>query len=74
FGWIELYPWVPVFCWSQLADQPVISRWVGRWKTRVDMKDKCDRSTVEKKMVRAFMEDRRDEILGSVSVKTVLGS
>lgn len=61
-----------MFCWPQLADQPVISRWVGRWKTRVDMKDKCDRSTVEKKTVRALMEDQRDEILGSVSVKVDL--
>lgn len=42
------------------------------WKIGVDMKDQCDGSTVEKKMVRALMEDQREEILGSVSVKVGL--
>ncbi|KAL6278027.1 hypothetical protein ACE6H2_021628 [Prunus campanulata] len=56
---------LPMFCWPQLADQP---EWVGRFgRLGVDMKDKC-----VKKMVRALMEDQREEILGSVSVKVGL--
>ncbi|KAK9158940.1 hypothetical protein Scep_005514 [Stephania cephalantha] len=39
---------VPMICWPNSADQPVISRLVGEvWKVGVDMKDVCDRSTVE---------------------------
>ncbi|KAK9123803.1 hypothetical protein Sjap_013405 [Stephania japonica] len=39
---------VPMICWPKAADQPVISRVVGElWRVGVDMKDVCDRSTVE---------------------------
>ncbi|KAK9123805.1 LOW QUALITY PROTEIN: hypothetical protein Sjap_013407 [Stephania japonica] len=39
---------VPMICWPNSADQPVISRVVGEvWRVGVDMKDVCDRSTVE---------------------------
>ncbi|KAM1489872.1 hypothetical protein ACFXTO_033073 [Malus domestica] len=71
-GWnstIEgIWAGVPMLCWPQIADQPVNSRWVGEgWKIGLDMKDTCDRSTVEK-MVRALMEegDRSAQIFKSV--------
>ncbi|KAK3226256.1 hypothetical protein Dsin_006118 [Dipteronia sinensis] len=40
---------VPMICWPQIADQQVNSMCVSDiWKIRFDMKDTCDRSTVEK--------------------------
>ncbi|XP_062006838.1 7-deoxyloganetic acid glucosyltransferase-like [Rosa rugosa] len=58
---------VPMLCWPQLADQQVNSRWVGEvWKIGVDMKDTCDRSTIEK-MIKTLMEGKeRDMISRSV--------
>ncbi|KAM1198322.1 hypothetical protein ACFX2J_009698 [Malus domestica] len=71
-GWnstIEgIWAGVPMLCWPQLADQQVNSRWVGEgWKIGLDMKDTCDRSTVEK-MLRGLMEegDQREQIFKSV--------
>ncbi|KAJ4704549.1 Glycosyltransferase [Melia azedarach] len=56
---------VPMICWPQLADQQVNSRGVSEvWKNGFDMKDTCDRSTVEK-LVRDLMEDKREEIMES---------
>nr|GMD57628.1 7-deoxyloganetic acid glucosyltransferase-like [Ipomoea batatas] len=52
---------LPMICWPFYADQQVNSRLVGEvWKNGVDMKDMCDRITVEK-MVKELMEVRRDE-------------
>ena len=57
---------VPMICWPKLSDQQVNSRWVSEvWKIGLDMKDTCDRSTVEK-MIKLLMEDRRDEIMRSM--------
>ncbi|XP_062006897.1 7-deoxyloganetic acid glucosyltransferase-like [Rosa rugosa] len=54
---------VPMLCWPQLADQQVNSRWVGEvWKIGVDMKDTCDRSTVEK-MIKALMKGEDKEVI-----------
>ncbi|XP_059636366.1 7-deoxyloganetic acid glucosyltransferase-like [Cornus florida] len=51
---------VPMICWPQLADQTVNSRCVSEvWRIGLDMKDTCDRSTVEK-MVRDLMEGKRE--------------
>ena len=57
---------VPMICWPKLGDQQVNSRWVSEvWKIGLDMKDTCDRSTVEK-VIKLLMEDRRDEIMRSM--------
>ncbi|KAI3458625.1 hypothetical protein Pfo_015288 [Paulownia fortunei] len=55
---------VPMICWPYFADQDINSRFVDEvWKLGLDMKDSCDRVTIEK-MVRDVMEGRRDEFLG----------
>ncbi|KAF8692287.1 hypothetical protein HU200_039896 [Digitaria exilis] len=47
---------VPMVCWPFFADQLINSRFVGAvWRTGVDMKDVCDRETVER-TVREAME------------------
>ena len=52
---------VPMICWPCFADQQINSRFVSHvWKLGLDMKDTCDRVTVEK-MVRELMEERRTE-------------
>lgn len=57
---------VPMICWPQIGDQPVNSRWVSEvWKIGLDMKDTCDRSTIEM-MIKTLMEDRREEISKSM--------
>lgn len=56
---------VPMICWPYFADQQVNSRFVSEvWKVGVDMKDTCDRVTVEK-MVKYVMEVWRDELYRS---------
>ncbi|TXG58719.1 hypothetical protein EZV62_016548 [Acer yangbiense] len=57
---------VPTICWPQIADQPVNSRCVSEvWKIGFDMKDTCDRSTVEK-LVRDLMDsNKREKIMKS---------
>ncbi|GLT54697.1 hypothetical protein SLA2020_278760 [Shorea laevis] len=58
---------VPMISWPTIADQPINSRWVSEvWKIGVDMKDTCDRSTIEM-MIRAVMEERKEEINGSMA-------
>ncbi|KAA8534136.1 hypothetical protein F0562_031671 [Nyssa sinensis] len=58
---------VPMICWPYYADQQVNSRLVGEvWKLGMDMKDTCDRITVEK-MVYDLMERRRDEFVRSAN-------
>ncbi|KAK3226251.1 hypothetical protein Dsin_006113 [Dipteronia sinensis] len=56
---------VPMICWPQIADQQVNSRCVSEvWKTGFDMKDTCDRSTVEK-LVRDLIDSKREDIMKS---------
>ncbi|KAL5807014.1 hypothetical protein ACOSQ4_029747 [Xanthoceras sorbifolium] len=57
---------VPMICWPQISDQPVNSRCVSEvWKIGFDMKDPCDRSTVEK-----FVRDLMDNMSGEIMVST----
>jgi hypothetical protein len=57
---------VPMICWPQIGDQQINSRWVSDvWRIGLDMKDTCDRSTVER-MIKTLMENRREEIIGSM--------
>lgn len=59
----SVYAGVPMICWPYFADQMINSRFVGEvWKLGLDMKDTCDRITIEK-MVRELMEVRKDEFL-----------
>ncbi|KAK4436511.1 7-deoxyloganetic acid glucosyl transferase [Sesamum alatum] len=61
----SIYEGVPMICWPFYADQQVNSRLVEEvWRIGVDMKDICDRKTVEK-AVRELMEVRREELLKS---------
>ncbi|XP_031114998.1 7-deoxyloganetic acid glucosyltransferase-like [Ipomoea triloba] len=54
---------VPMICWPFFADQQTNSRFVGEvWKLGMDMKDVCDRSSVEK-LIRELMEKRKGEFL-----------
>ncbi|CAN4102166.1 unnamed protein product [Withania somnifera] len=54
---------VPMICCPYLVDQHVNSRFVGEvWKLGLDMKDVCDRATVER-MVRQVMDVRKVEFL-----------
>ncbi|KAK4833581.1 hypothetical protein QYF36_007582 [Acer negundo] len=57
---------VSMICWPELADQQVNSRCVSEvWKIGFDMKDTCDRSTVEK-LARDLMDsNKREEIMKS---------
>ncbi|XP_060202147.1 7-deoxyloganetic acid glucosyltransferase-like [Lycium barbarum] len=58
---------VPMICWPLIVDQKVNSRCVSDiWRVGIDMKDSCDRSTVER-MVRVLMEDKDEEIAKSTS-------
>ncbi|KAJ4748635.1 Glycosyltransferase [Rhynchospora pubera] len=46
---------VPMLCWPFAVDQQINSRLVGEvWRIGLDMKDACDKTTIEK-MVRAAM-------------------
>jgi len=57
---------VPMICWPQFGDHQIDSKWVSDvWRIGLDMKDTCDRSTVER-MIKTLMEDRREEIIGSM--------
>ncbi|XP_062168196.1 7-deoxyloganetic acid glucosyltransferase-like isoform X2 [Alnus glutinosa] len=57
---------VPMLCWPTIADQQINSRWVSEvWRIGLDMKDTCDRSTIEM-MIRAMMKERREEIIMSM--------
>lgn len=57
---------VPMICWPQMADQLINSRYVSEvWRIGLDMKDTCDRSTVEM-MIRTLMKDGREEIMMSM--------
>ncbi|XP_019079486.1 7-deoxyloganetic acid glucosyltransferase isoform X1 [Vitis vinifera] len=75
-GWnstIEsIFAGVPMICWPYFADQQVNSRFVSHvWKLGMDMKDTCDRVTIEK-MVRDLMEKRRTEFTKSAEAMAKL--
>ncbi|KAK2999818.1 hypothetical protein RJ639_023552 [Escallonia herrerae] len=56
---------VPMICWPYFADQQINSRFVGEvWKLGEDMKDTCDRVTVEK-MVNELMDVKKDHFTKS---------
>ncbi|WOG93987.1 hypothetical protein DCAR_0313277 [Daucus carota subsp. sativus] len=58
---------VPMICWPYFVDQQVNSRFVQEvWRVGIDMKDTCDRVTIEK-AVREIMEDKKDEFESSAS-------
>ncbi|KAJ4978632.1 hypothetical protein NE237_009412 [Protea cynaroides] len=62
----SIFAGVPMICWPCLADQQTNSRFVCEvWRVGVDMKDTCDRGTVER-MVRDVMKRRKEELMGSV--------
>ena len=57
---------VPILCWPQFGDQLINGRFVSEvWRFGLEMKDTCDRSTVEM-MIKTLMEDRRAEIMASM--------
>ncbi|KAL8539137.1 hypothetical protein ACS0TY_000940 [Phlomoides rotata] len=63
----------PMICWPHYVDQHVNSRYVGEvWKFGLDMKDTCNRVTVER-MIREVMKLRKDDFLGRVEEMAKLG-
>ncbi|KAJ9684459.1 hypothetical protein PVL29_016765 [Vitis rotundifolia] len=63
---------LPMICWPYFADQQVNSRFVSHvWKLGMDMKDSCDRVTVEK-MVRDLMKEKRDEFMNAADTLATL--
>jgi hypothetical protein len=57
---------VPILCWPQFGDHLINGRFVSEvWRFGLEMKDTCDRSTVEM-MIKTLMEDRRAEIMASM--------
>ncbi|XP_027162199.1 7-deoxyloganetic acid glucosyltransferase-like [Coffea eugenioides] len=60
----SIHAGVPMICWPYFLDQQVNSRFVSEvWKVGLDMKDTCDRATIEK-MVRELMVVRNEEFSG----------
>uniref|UniRef100_A0A251T1U6 Putative UDP-glucuronosyl/UDP-glucosyltransferase n=1 Tax=Helianthus annuus TaxID=4232 RepID=A0A251T1U6_HELAN len=56
---------IPMVSWPFFADQQINSRFVEAvWKLGIDMKDTCDRTTVER-IVNEVMEVRKDEFTES---------
>ena len=54
---------VPMICWPLFGDHQLNSRWVSEgWRIGLDMKDTCDRSTIET-MIKTLMKHRREEII-----------
>lgn len=63
---------VPMICWPRYVDQLVNSRLVSQiWKIGVDMKDSCNRVTIEK-MVKEVMVHRRQEFLENATKFSIL--
>ncbi|XP_034704398.1 7-deoxyloganetic acid glucosyltransferase-like [Vitis riparia] len=63
---------LPMICWPYFADQQINSRFVSHvWKLGMDMKDSCDRVTVEK-MVRDLMVEKRDEFMKAADTLATL--
>ncbi|MCL7038849.1 hypothetical protein MKW94_019623 [Papaver nudicaule] len=58
---------VPMVCWPHLADQQINSRYVSEvWKIGMDMKDHCNRVTVEN-LIRDMMSGKREELMQSTA-------
>ncbi|XP_058099477.1 7-deoxyloganetic acid glucosyl transferase-like [Magnolia sinica] len=58
---------VPMICWPFFVDQQINSRYIGEvWKVGLDMKDSCDRRTVEM-MIKELMEGKREELFRSMA-------
>lgn len=52
-----------MICWPHYVDQQVNRRHVGEfWKLGLDMKDTCDRVTVER-MIKELMDSKKEEFL-----------
>ncbi|XP_030450048.1 7-deoxyloganetic acid glucosyltransferase-like [Syzygium oleosum] len=65
---------IPMICWPRIADQQINSWCVSEvWKIGLDMKDTCDRSTIET-LVRILTEDKKEEIMKSMARISALGS
>lgn len=57
---------VPMLCWPYFADQQVNSRYVSEiWRVGLDMKDTCDRITVER-MIKELMDGSKDKLRRSM--------
>ena len=55
-----------MICWPLFGDHQLNSRWVSEgWKNGLDMKDTCDRSTIEI-IIKTLMKHRREEIIKSM--------
>lgn len=55
-----------MICWPLYVDQRVTSRLVNElWQIGLDMKDMCDRSTIER-TIKDLMETKRDEFKKSI--------
>ena len=55
-----------MICWPLFGDHQLNSRWVSEgWKIGLDMKDTCDRSTIEI-IIKTLMKHRREEIIKSM--------
>ncbi|KAJ8648138.1 hypothetical protein MRB53_001161 [Persea americana] len=68
----SVFAGVPMICWPFFADQQINSRFVSEvWRVGLDMKDTCDRETVEK-MVRELMLERREEFMKSAEKMAAL--
>lgn len=58
---------VPMVCWPYFADQQINSRFVDEvWRVGLDMKDRCDRTVVEK-MIGDLMSGKRNELSRSAA-------
>ena len=56
---------VPMICWPRFSDQQINSRLLSHvWKIGLDMKDTCDRTTIEK-MVNDLVEEKKAEFMKS---------
>uniref|UniRef100_A0A7N2M4X0 Uncharacterized protein n=1 Tax=Quercus lobata TaxID=97700 RepID=A0A7N2M4X0_QUELO len=57
---------VPMICWPLFGDHQLNSRWVSEgWRIGLEMKDTCDRSTIEM-MIKTLRKHRREEIIYSM--------
>ena len=55
-----------MICWPVFGDHQLNNRWVSeRWRIGLDMKDMCDRLTIEM-MIKTLLKHRREEIMGSM--------
>ncbi|WOH09083.1 hypothetical protein DCAR_0728538 [Daucus carota subsp. sativus] len=68
----SIYEGVPMICWPYATDQQINSRFVGEvWKLGLDIKDTCDKFTIEK-AVRNLMGARKEEFAKSAKEMATL--